>query len=135
MLKNSGKPGNKPPWLWCVVTASICFYFTYFFCFCFHKWIIWRLSFSGIKRNFAIQSIFQWVEKPTNSKPWYRHYRKVELETYWKLWSSVQFNSVAQLCPTLCDPMICSTPHKIDIIYLGYAIYYPIPPLRIDKSH
>ena len=23
---------------------------------------------------------------------------------------SVQFNSVAQLCPTLCDPMNCSTP-------------------------
>ena len=23
--------------------------------------------------------------------------------------SSVQFSSVAQLCPTLCDPMICST--------------------------
>ena len=23
---------------------------------------------------------------------------------------SVQFNSVAQLCPTLCDPMDCSTP-------------------------
>ena len=24
--------------------------------------------------------------------------------------SSVQFSSVAQLCPTLCDPMYCSTP-------------------------
>ena len=24
--------------------------------------------------------------------------------------SSVQFSSVAQLCPTLCDPMNCSTP-------------------------
>ena len=37
---------------------------------------------------------------------------------YWKhfffqtgqsLFSSVQFNSVAQLCPTLCNPMECST--------------------------
>ena len=27
----------------------------------------------------------------------------------WKL-SSVQFSSVAQSCPTLCDPMNCSTP-------------------------
>ena len=26
------------------------------------------------------------------------------------LFSSVQFSSVAQLCPTLCDPMNCSTP-------------------------
>ena len=25
-------------------------------------------------------------------------------------WSAVQFSSVAQLCPTLCDPMDCSTP-------------------------
>ena len=25
-------------------------------------------------------------------------------------WSSIQFNSVTQLCPTLCDPMDCSTP-------------------------
>ena len=28
-----------------------------------------------------------------------------------KLWqTSVQFSSVAQSCPTLCDPMNCSTP-------------------------
>ena len=27
-----------------------------------------------------------------------------------KQWSSVQFSSVAQSCPTLCDPMNCSTP-------------------------
>ena len=26
------------------------------------------------------------------------------------VFSSVQFSSVAQLCPTLCDPMNCSTP-------------------------
>ena len=26
------------------------------------------------------------------------------------LWRSVQFSSVAQLCPTLCDPMNCSMP-------------------------
>ena len=25
-------------------------------------------------------------------------------------WTSVQFSSVAQSCPTLCDPMNCSTP-------------------------
>ena len=29
--------------------------------------------------------------------------------------SSVQFSSVAQLCPTLCDPMNCSTPGSLSI--------------------
>ena len=28
----------------------------------------------------------------------------------WFVFSSVQFSSVAQSCPTLCDPMDCSTP-------------------------
>ena len=34
---------------------------------------------------------------------------------------SVQFSSVAQSCPTLCDPMDCSTP--------GFAVYYKLPEL------
>ena len=43
--------------------------------------------------------------------------------------SSVQFNSVAQLCPTLCDPMNRSTPglplhqqllHKISVLYCAH---------------
>ena len=32
---------------------------------------------------------------------------------------SVQFSSVAQLCPTLCDPMNCSMP--------GFPVHYQIP--------
>ena len=32
--------------------------------------------------------------------------------------SSVQFNSIAQLCPTLCDPMDCSTP--------GFSVHYQL---------
>ena len=28
----------------------------------------------------------------------------------WEKAGSVQFSSVTQLCPTLCDPMDCSTP-------------------------
>ena len=30
-----------------------------------------------------------------------------------------QFSSVAQLCPTLCDPMDCSTP--------GFPVHHPVP--------
>ena len=34
---------------------------------------------------------------------------------------SVQFSSVAQLCPTLCDPMDCSTP--------GLTVHHQLPEL------
>ena len=33
--------------------------------------------------------------------------------------SSVQFSSVNQLCPTLCDPMDCSTP--------GFPVHHQLP--------
>ena len=33
--------------------------------------------------------------------------------------SSVQFISVAELCPTLCDPMDCSTP--------GFPVHHQLP--------
>ena len=59
--------------------------------------------------------------------------------------SSVQFSSVAQSCPTLCDPMDCSTPglpvhHLIleltqshvhwlgDAIQLSHPLLFPSPP-------
>ena len=41
-----------------------------------------------------------------------RHYSSQMGSWYWHIirFSSVQFSSVAQSCPTLCDPMNCSTP-------------------------
>ena len=39
---------------------------------------------------------------------------------------SVQFTSVAQSCPTLCDPMNCSTP--------GLPIHHPLPYSAIKKN-
>ena len=70
--------------------------------------------------------------------------------------SSVQFSSVAQLCPTLSDPMDCSTPgfpvhhqlpdwvglHKLAIHYklflnqilAGYGLWQEISPLSITSS-
>ena len=41
--------------------------------------------------------------------------------------SSVQFNSVAQLCPTLCDPMDCSTP--------GFPVHHQLPELAQTHVH
>ena len=47
-----------------------------------------------------------------------------------RLWSraiSVQFSSVAQLCPTLCNPMDCSTP--------GFPVYHQLPELAQTLVH
>ena len=59
--------------------------------------------------------------------------------TIWKLWDkeanrlsdlfliSVQFSSVAQSCPTLCDPMNCSTP--------GLPIHHQLPKFTQTHVH
>ena len=41
--------------------------------------------------------------------------------------SSVQFNSVAQLCPTLCNPMNCSTP--------GIPVHHQLPEFTQTHFH
>ena len=41
--------------------------------------------------------------------------------------SSVQFSSVAQLCPTLCDPMECSMP--------GFPVHYQFPKFTQTYVH
>ena len=41
--------------------------------------------------------------------------------------SWVQFSSVAQLCPTLCDPMNCSTP--------GLPVHYQLPEFTQTHVH
>ena len=38
-----------------------------------------------------------------------------------------QFNSVVQLCPTLCDPMDCSTP--------GFPLHHQLPELAQTHVH
>ena len=43
------------------------------------------------------------------------------------LLSSVQFSSVAQSCPTLCDPMDCSTP--------GFSVHHQLPELAQTNVH
>ena len=48
-----------------------------------------------------------------------------------KLWQSrqwnIQFSSVAQLCPTLCDPMDCNTP--------GFPVRHQLPELTQTHVH
>ena len=68
-----------------------------------------------------------------------------------KLWHSIQFSSVAQLCPTLCDPMNCNTPdlpvhhqlhmftqtrvHRVsNAIQLSHPLPSPSPPAPVPLS-
>ena len=68
------------------------------------------------------------------------------------LFASVQFSSVAQLCPTLCDPMNCSTPdlpvhhqltestqthvHRVgDAIQPSHPLSSPSPPAPNPSEH
>jgi len=44
-----------------------------------------------------------------------------------ELFSSVQFNSVAQSCPTLCNSMDCSTP--------GLIVHYQLPEFTQTHVH
>ena len=48
--------------------------------------------------------------------------KKLKIET-----PSVQFSSVAQLCPTLCDPMNCSTP--------GLPVHHQLPEFTQTHVH
>ena len=69
-----------------------------------------------------------------------------------KTFSSVQFSSVVQLCPTLCDPMNCSTPglpvhHQLleftqthvyrvgDAIQPSHPLSSPSPPAPTPSQH
>ena len=66
--------------------------------------------------------------------------------------ASVQFSSLAQLCPTLCDPMNCSTPglpvhhqlpeftqthvHRVsDAIQPSHPLWSPSPPAPNPSQH
>ena len=68
------------------------------------------------------------------------------------IFSSVQFSSVTQSCPTLCDPMNCSTPglpvhhqlpeftqthiHRVsDAIQLTHPLSSPSPPAPNPSQH
>ena len=67
-----------------------------------------------------------------------KSYLIMEYETLVYFWTSVQFSSVTQSCPTLCDRMDCSTPglpvhHQLlestqtHVLWVGDAIQPPHP--------
>ena len=73
-------------------------------------------------------------------------YEEVEHPGTWFLWgfwnhSPVQFSSVAQSCPTLCNPMDCNTPglpvhHQLgDAIQPSHPLSSPSPPTFNLSQH
>ena len=55
--------------------------------------------------------------------------RKMQIKKQWGIWCDIgqnQFNSVAQLCPTICDPMYCSTP--------GFPVHHQLRPETYSNS-
>ena len=90
----------------------------------------------------------------TRLKQLSRHTRKIQKLANKTMFyfSSVQFSSVSQSCPTLCDPMNCSTPglpvhhqipkftqihvHRVgDTIQPSHPLSFPSPPALNPSQH
>ena len=52
--------------------------------------------------------------------------QKIKLKSN-HIYYSIQFSSVAHLCPTLCDPMDCSTP--------GFPAHHQLPEFTQNHVH
>ena len=78
--------------------------------------------------------------------------RKTQMNMFNSRFDTTQFSSVAQLCPTLCDPMNCSTPgipvhhqlleftqthvHRVsDAIQPSHSLSFPSPPAPNPSQH
>ena len=84
---------------------------------------IWNRERRGKKQN-AKQSVISWqllAGLATNSQDNFTEYQQHQI------FCSLQFSSVAQLCPTLCDPMDCSTP--------GFPVHHQLPELIQTNVH
>ena len=76
---------------------------------------IWNRERRGKKQN-AKQPVISWqllAGLATNSQDNFTEYQQHQI------FCSLQFSSVAQLCPTLCNPMDCSTP--------GFPVHHQLP--------
>ena len=74
-------------------------------------------------RQWAIHILRQLLSKHFNHVPLLLKY--LSLLSIWI--SSVQFSSVAQSCPTLCDPINCSTP--------GLPVHHQLPEFTQTLVH
>ena len=105
-----------------------------------HKWLDWHL-------------LNEWMKKGAHAcTKTYTHIRTEFSNCWLSEISAVQFSSVAQLCPTLCDPMNRSMPvlpvhhqlleftqthvHRVsDAIQPSYPLSSPSPPAPNPSQH
>ena len=85
---------------------------------------------SEVSRPFKSQhSCFQWETSFLLLKSWFLSLEKksTDKNLFQKLIVKIQFSSVAQLCPTLCEPLACSTP--------GFPVHHQLPELAQTHIH
>ena len=79
------------------------------------------------------QSLFQWVNSSHEVAKVLEFQLRACKKTWSKIWTTIVllfttvFSSVAQSCPTLCDPMNCSTP--------GLPVYHQLPDFTQTHVH
>ena len=73
------------------------------------------------------------LENPIDRGAWWATVHRVtesdmaEVSEHICIYTSVQFSSVVQSCPTLCDPMNCSTP--------GLPVHHQLPEFTQTHVH
>ena len=72
-------------------------------------------------------SVLEIVHLSAKSPEAVKENTKEETQKSWAVMSSVQFSSVAQSCPTPCNPMDCSTP--------GLPVHYQLLELAQTPVH
>ena len=71
--------------------------------------------------------VFYTPRKGWGMAHWLCSWWSLNSECMFLLTASVQFSSVTQSCPTLCDPMNCSTP--------GLPVYHDLPEFTQTHVH
>ena len=99
-------------------------------CLGWHQWRNGGVSTSGALRLWAMNPLeslgvvargSKYINIPTTVWGW------VDNISYMSALSSIQFSSVAQSCPTLCNPMNCSTP--------GLPVHHQLPEFTQTHVH
>ena len=93
---------------------------------CFGENFVWRICWTGFGLNacFLLLSCIRVASHSWGSNTSNFSITEVQLE---KCMCKNQFRSVAQSCPTLCDPMDCSTP--------GSLVLHELPELAQTHVH
>ena len=88
-------------------------------------WLLIRISFEILRQNLDQLSL----TLQRSYADWFHWLKSLFLiiPAHKQAFSSVQFSAVTQLCPTLCDPMNCSTP--------GLPVHHQLPKFTQTHVH